>query len=97
MATETSKANFMSIASNGSFSADVQLSLRMDNTIFPLHKVSPTRVVVRKPVDLPIGYADVIVSVDGKSQISPVYLPNGASSHSSSVQLEPVEACQSST
>jgi len=69
----------------------------MDNTIFPLHKVSPTRVVMRKPVDLPVGYADVIVSVDGKSQISPVYLPNGASCLSSLVQLEPVEVCQSST
>ena len=87
----------MATPSNGSFSADVQLSLRMNNTIFPLHKVSPTRVVVRKPVDLPVGYADVIVSVDGKSQISPVYLPNGASSLSPLVQLEPVEACQSDT
>ena len=87
----------MATPSNGSFSADVQLSLRMENTIYPLHKVSPTRVVVRKPVDLPIGYADVIVSVDGKSQVSPVYLPNGASALSPLVQLEAVEACQADT
>ena len=87
----------MATTSNGSFSADVQLFLRMDNTIFRLHKVSPTRVVMRKPLDLPVGYADVIVSVDGSSQISAVYLPNGASSLSPLVQLEPVEVCQSNT
>ena len=84
----------MATTSNGAFSADVQLSLRMDNTIIPLHKVSPTRVVVRKPVDLPIGYAEVIVSVDGKSQISRVYLPNGASSLSPVVQLESAKSRQ---
>ena len=78
----------MSNEPNGAFSADVRLSLRIDNTDFPLHKVSPTRAVMRKPVDLPVGDAELIVSVDGKSQVSRVRLPVGASVLSATVEIE---------
>jgi hypothetical protein len=85
----------MAMTSNNAFSANVTLSLRMNNTVHSLRKLSPTRAVLRQPVDLPVGHADIIVTVDGTNHISAVYLPNGASSLSALVQLEPVEVCQS--
>lgn len=55
-------------------SADVELSLRIDQTVFPLHKISPTRAVLRHPVDLAAGPAELVVSVDGNDEVSKVRL-----------------------
>ena len=78
----------MSKIQNGSYSADVELSLRIDQTVFPLHKISPTRAVLRHPVDLAAGPAELVVSVDGNDEISNVRLPLGASVESAFVQIE---------
>lgn len=78
----------MSKTQNGSYSADVHLSLRVGRIVFPLHKVSPTRAVMRNPVDLAAGPAELVVSVDGKDQVSKVRLPLGANVDSVFVQIE---------
>ncbi len=78
----------MSRTQNGSYSADVELSLRIGRTVFPLHKVSPTRAVMRNPVDLEVGPAELVVSVDGNDHVSKVRLPLGASVDSAFVQIE---------
>ncbi len=78
----------MSKTQNGSYSADVELSLRIDRSVFPLHKVSPTRAVMRSPADLAAGPAEPVVSVDGNDQVSKVRLPLGASVDSVFVQIE---------
>ena len=78
----------MSGTHNGSYSASVELSLRVGTSVFPLHKVSPTRVVMRTPIDLPAGDAELVVSIDGKDQVSRVCLPLGDSIRSAFVEIE---------
>lgn len=75
---------------NGSYSAEVGLSLQMNDIVVPLHKVSPNRVMMRAPVDLPAGYAELTVSVDGLPRTSRIHLPNGASALSTAVEIERV-------
>lgn len=78
----------MSKTQNGSCSADVDLSLRIDQTVFPLHKISPNRAVMRHPVDLAACQAEIVISVDGNDEVSKVRLPLGASVDSVFIQIE---------
>jgi hypothetical protein len=80
----------MPTSPNGSYSAEVGLSLQMNGVVVPLHKVGPSRVIMRTPVDLPAGHAELTVSVDGVPETSRIHLPNGASALSAAIEIEPV-------
>jgi hypothetical protein len=68
------------------YSADVRLSLEVGDRVYNVGKVGPTRIVVRDPVESGPCAAVLVITVDGNTRRTNVWLPNGA------VPLEPVIA-----
>ncbi|MFO1020964.1 MAG: hypothetical protein U0903_09740 [Planctomycetales bacterium] len=60
------------------YSADVQLTLVMENQTYSLSKIGENEVVLRQPISLPQGDAEVVMKIDGREHRWGVRLVNGA-------------------
>ena len=67
-------------------SANVRLTLRANNIDYELAKVDRRRVFLRASVELPPCTGELIISVDGRISSRQIFLPNGASVASQSVE-----------
>ncbi|TWT74054.1 hypothetical protein CA85_09390 [Allorhodopirellula solitaria] len=60
-----------------SYSSDVRLSLRVDEHVLEVAQVDANRCILRDPIELPAGPADLEISVDGKISTETVILMDG--------------------
>lgn len=60
-------------------SSVVKLSLEVHSTVVDLWKTGPYSITAKKPVSLPPGEGEIIITVDGNVRRSRVRLPKGMS------------------
>jgi hypothetical protein len=71
----------MSVPSHayGSYSADVQMELRVNGRVFDVGQLGPDFVMLRDPVEHPPADGEMMVSIDGHVKRWRVLLPEGVS------------------
>lgn len=62
---------------NGSYSADVQMELRVNGRVFDVGQLGPDFVMLRDPADHPPAQGEMMLSIDGHVKRWPVQLPDG--------------------
>jgi hypothetical protein len=62
---------------NTGYSSDVRLTLRVGDRLFDVGQVLPDRCMVRDPVDVDPGPAELTISVDGQDEVKNVMLRDG--------------------
>ena len=55
-------------SSQSGYSADVRLWVRFNGRAVPLAQVGPDRIMLRDAEPVPVGAAEVVVSVDGRER-----------------------------
>jgi hypothetical protein len=61
----------------GSYSADVQMELRVNGRIFDVGQLGPDFVILRDATEHPPADGEMMVSIDGDVKRWPVRLPDG--------------------
>jgi len=72
------------------FSADVTLTLLMNDKSYPLSKIGRDEIFFRSPVHIPPGLAEILMTVDGREHRWPVKLVHGAYPFDEAVQVRSV-------
>jgi hypothetical protein len=62
---------------NGSYSADVQMELRVNGRVFDVGQLGPDFVILRDATDHPPAQGEMMLSIDGHVKRWPVQLPDG--------------------
>ncbi|MEQ9410325.1 MAG: hypothetical protein RIK87_21490 [Fuerstiella sp.] len=70
---------------NGSHSAIVRMTLQVADAALEVAQVTPNRIFLRTPVDLPPCEGILSISIDGHVTQRNIRLPDGASGESSEV------------
>jgi hypothetical protein len=60
-----------------SFSADVEMELRVNGQIFKIGQLGPDFLILTNPIDHPPAGGQITVSIDGDVTTWPVRLPDG--------------------
>jgi hypothetical protein len=61
----------------GSYSAEVQMELRVNGRVFSVGQLGPDFVMLDDPVEHPPADGEMMVSIDGEVKRWPVWLPDG--------------------
>jgi hypothetical protein len=59
---------------DGGYSAEVELYLLVDGRRLPVAQVGKDFLILRDPVDVPSGYAELSITIDGNEQIHQIIL-----------------------
>ena len=62
---------------NGSYSADVQMELRVNGRVFDVGQLGPDFVILRDATDHPPAQGEMMVAIDGHVKRWLVQLPDG--------------------
>lgn len=59
---------------DGGYSAEVEIYLLVDGRRLPVAQVGKDFLMLREPVDVPSGYAELCIVIDGNEQIHQIIL-----------------------
>jgi hypothetical protein len=70
-------------------SARVEMELRLDGSVLKISDLGPDFLILAQPIDHPPAQAEIVMSVDGKEDRWPVWLPAGLSPASQRTEILP--------
>lgn len=82
----------LSSDAKGGYSADVQMRLYVNGHEFNVAQLGPEFIILRVPSDQPAGAAEMSLSIDGRVERWPIYLPNGISAGEAKTRIERARA-----
>ena len=77
----------MTLTSPTGYSADVRLELLVNGRCVRLSQVGPDSLILAKPTEIPVGSAELVVTVDGHEHRRRIHLSEGASEASRRVRI----------
>jgi hypothetical protein len=75
------------------YSTSIRLWLRYSGRIIPLSHSSATFVIAWQPIDLPVGDAEIVFTVDGTPYERAIKLPNGMQANSYETMISSRDDC----
>jgi hypothetical protein len=59
---------------DGGYSAEVRMSLVCEGKHYEVAEIGPTTLVLRNNTELPSGYAQIIIEIDGDREVQNVFV-----------------------